>query len=133
MRGPERGRWVGVALVAAVIAYFSLFATPDVGVGAVGPLGVVCRDKWFHAAGYATLGLTLAVALRRRSAGRTAALAAGGAVAYGAGMELLQGPLPARALDPFDAAANVAGAVLAALCWWALGRSRSAEAPSSRS
>ncbi|WP_440007257.1 VanZ family protein [Halomicrococcus sp. SG-WS-1] len=133
MKGSERVRLVVVALVATVLAYFSLLAAPDVGVGAAGPLGVVSRDKWFHAAGYAALGLALAAAFRRRSAVGTAALAAGGAVAYGVGMELLQGPLSARTLDPLDATANAAGAVLAAACWWAIGRRRSAAPPSSQS
>ncbi|RBI63497.1 hypothetical protein DMJ13_02875 [halophilic archaeon] len=114
MKGSERVRLVVVALVAAVLAYFSLLAAPDVGVGAAGPFGAVSRDKWFHAAG-------------------SAALSAGGAVAYGVSMELLQGPLSARTLDPLDAAANAAGAVLAVACWWALGRRRSAASPSSRS
>lgn len=136
-RPGDRARWGVVLLVASAIAVASVVTTPGTGVGAVGPLGVVGADKWFHAVGYAALTLALAGALdgRRPPDGRrprrTAAVATAGAVAYGAAIELVQGPLPTRACDPLDLAANALGAALAALGWWAFTR-RSGSAPSRR-
>ena len=116
-----RLRWVAVLLVGAIIGVASVVSAPG-GVGSAGPLGVVGADKWFHAAGYAALALALAAALDGRDRIRTAATAAAVAVAYGAAIELVQGPLPTRAYDPIDLAANAVGAIVAALGWWALNR-----------
>jgi len=121
-----RLRWTVALLVAVAIGVASVVSAPG-GVGSAGPLGLVHVDKWFHAAGYAALALALAAALdgggsRPRRPHRTAATAAAVAVAYGAVVELVQGPLPTRASDPLDLAANAAGAVGAAVVWWALSR-----------
>ena len=113
-----RLRWLLVTFVAAVICYFSVFASPDVGVEKLGPLGVVGRDKWFHASGYAVLAATIAAALSasRPDYRRVVVFAVGvvAAVVFGIAMEIAQIPVP-RDPSMWDALADTVGAVVGAL------------------
>lgn len=113
-----RIRWFAVLLAAATICFFSVFSLPGPSSPEVGPLGLVRMDKWTHAIGYAALGGSLVFALAdRRDVARAALLAVTIAVAYGAAMELLQRPLPARTCDPADLAANAVGAIVSTSSW----------------
>jgi len=110
---PAPLRWVGVAAVAAVIVYFSLFATPPAappqpGIGSI-------WDKKLHFAAYLGLGLALAyaTATSRDEPARRALLVFVGAVAFGVLVEVLQGPLPNRYFSYGDMLADAVGALLA--------------------
>ncbi len=119
-------RWLLVVFVAAVICYFSLFASPNVGVDKLGPLGFVGRDKWFHATGYAVFAATIAAALsasrddHRRVRVVLFTLAVAVAVVFGVAMEIAQMMVP-RDPSVWDAAADTFGAVIGVLalaCSW---------------
>jgi VanZ family protein len=98
------------------------------------PLGVGL-DKWLHLAAYAALAFLLAFARDVRLTRATVAVAVV-AAAYGAGIEVLQAFVPARAFDPADAATNALGALLGVSAWRGAtamyGRWRSARAPGER-
>lgn len=108
----RRLRYALAAGVAVVLFVASVVDPPSTGGPTV--LFGVGVDKWLHAAGYA--GLAAAVGytqldesgLNRRTLFGVFLLV----VAYGLGIELVQAPLPARAFDLADAAANAVGAVL---------------------
>ncbi len=113
----RRVRWLLVIVVAAVICYFSVFSSPDVGVEKLGPLGFVGRDKWFHATGYAVFAASVAGALSASFDRRKAvilAVAVVVAVAFGIAMEFAQMLVP-RDPSVWDALADTIGAVVGAL------------------
>jgi VanZ family protein len=88
-----------------------------------GPTPVVLGlglDKYVHAAAYAGVAGSLAWA-RRAATPRALLLVALVAVAYGAGIELVQWTLPARSFDVADGVANAAGAAAGTVGWrlWA--------------
>lgn len=110
---PSTLRWLGVAVVAGILVYFSLLTTPppqppDPSLGAF-------WDKKLHFAGYAALGLSLiyATATGPRSPRYRITISLGAAVAFGVLIELLQGPLPNRYFSYADMLANALGALLA--------------------
>lgn len=103
-----------VPLAIAVVAVLgSLLPAPE---GRAFPPG---SDLVVHGLGYAALVGSLAWAARARDRAATLRLAVV-AVAFGAVLELLQGPVPGREPAVADILANVVGAGLGAL-WW-LGR-----------
>jgi len=117
LRESERYAVFGLAAVAVFLG--SVVDPPAGGAvasaAAVRPLGVPL-DKWVHAGWYAVLAGLLCYARSARST-RAAVLAALVVSGYGLGLELGQGPLPARTFDLADAAANAAGSGSAALAW----------------
>lgn len=113
---PRWLRWLAVAVVAGGLFVASVVTPPSGGVPTLGPLGLVGFDKWLHTAAYAALGATLFLALVPPRRSRRALVAAVVlAAVYGVGVELVQGPLPARSTDPADALANGLGAALGGL------------------
>lgn len=82
-------------------------ATTDLGLVSIG------LDGWLHGIGYGALAAVLALTADRRSWSVLVG-AAGVAIAFGAGIELLQWPLPWRTGSPFDAFANAVGAIAGA-------------------
>jgi VanZ family protein len=89
------------------------------------PVPPSVSDKVLHLASYAVLAVLLARALvgglPARLPLRTAALAVGLAVAYGAGLEVRQAFLVARTADLDDAYANAAGACAGVFACWLWG------------
>lgn len=118
VRTPGESR-VGYALfaVCAVAVLAASVVPPPAAVAGpvVRPLGIPA-DKWVHAGAYAALAALLCFAARVRTA-QAVVLVTAVVVAYGLGIEFLQATLPARTFDLADAAANAAGAALAALAW----------------
>lgn len=118
------------ALPVAVAAIVALASVVDPGGGgpraAVGPVGA---DKFVHAAGYAVLTTALLAASRPGGRGRRtgATVAVVLATAFGAGLEVVQATLPARAFSLGDAAANALGALAAALLWRRRDRGRNGD------
>ncbi|SEO24742.1 VanZ like family protein [Halogranum amylolyticum] len=113
---PRWLRWLAVAVVAGGLFVASVVTPPSSGVPTLGPLDLVGFDKWLHTAAYAALGATLFLALvplRRPRRALVAAVVL--AAVYGVGIELVQGPLPARSTDSADALANGLGAGLGGL------------------
>lgn len=121
-----RRRWLVVVLVAAIICYFSVFASPDVGVERLGPLALFGRDKWYHALGYAVLAVSIAIAAsgdgRRARYGRTLLFAIVGAVVFGIAMEFAQLTVPLRHTSAMDVGADAIGAAVGAFGWWLIAR-----------
>jgi VanZ family protein len=115
----RRRRWAAVLVVAAAILLASV-VDPGRGAAAPGPLGVVSLATWGHLLGYAALAGAVAAALAGRPVRTAVAVAVVAAVAYGAGIELLQSVIPARSFDPADAVANAAGAAVGVGAWRAL-------------
>jgi VanZ family protein len=117
----------GVAVAVALAVLAASLAPADGGGGALlagaGPL-----DKWAHAGAYLAVALSFAYA-RLPQRGREDVLVWLAAVAFGAGVELLQAPLATRALDPVDALANATGATLALVAWIAVRRVRARRRP----
>ncbi|RDI71440.1 VanZ family protein [Halopelagius longus] len=101
-----------VLLSVAVVVAASVVTPPSNVLSATGPFGVGA-DKWLHLGAYWAVTLLVAAAFgsRRR---RALVLAVAFGVALGAGVELVQATLPARAFDIADAAVNGVGAVLGA-------------------
>jgi VanZ family protein len=122
----------GVAVAVALAVLAASLAPADGGGGALlagaGPLGVAALDKWAHAGAYLAVALSFAYA-RLPQRGREDVLVWLAAVAFGAGVELLQAPLATRALDPVDALANATGATLALVAWIAVRRVRARRRP----
>lgn len=115
---PRPLRLLGVVAVLAVIGYFSLFTAPP-----QAPGRTPFWDKHLHFAAYAGLALSLAYAtvrLRDRPF-RRALVVFGGALLVGAGVELLQGTMPARYFGWGDLLANALGAALVGV-WFLLER-----------
>lgn len=116
-------RWLPVA-VALVILVASLVPGGGGG-GTLGPVGV---DKLLHVVGYAVLAGTSLWALRDRRLGATLAVVVL-VTGYGGVVELLQGPVPGRAVSLLDLVADAVGAVLGVAGWWLFGRSDSTGGP----
>ena len=116
---PARIRWLGALGVAVGIFYFSVITIPP-GVPEPGPLW----DKQLHFAAYGAFTLALAYATAHSTHGsrRRIAIVLGIAIAYGAGIELVQGLIPYRYYSPLDLLANVLGVALAST--WFLVESR---------
>ncbi|WP_313692508.1 VanZ family protein [Halorarum halobium] len=112
---PRALRWLGVLAVLGVIGHFSLGAVPP-----APPEPTPFWDKRLHFAAYAGLGLSLAYAtVGADDASRRVAVVLGGALAFGALVELLQGTLPNRYFGWGDLLANCLGAALSSL-WFAV-------------
>jgi len=116
---PWSVRWGGVLAVCVVIVYFSLVTTPPRPAGTQTPFW----DKYLHFAAYfgVALALTYATAQYREHPYRRGVLVLGGAIAFGATIELLQGALPHRYFGWGDLLANCLGAALVAL-WFPIER-----------
>ncbi|SNZ15164.1 VanZ like family protein [Natronoarchaeum philippinense] len=117
---PRWARWALVVAAATVIFYASVLAAPPAG-PETGPIGF---DKFYHAGGYFGLGLAVAYAVldaERPLAVRLAVVFAV-PVAYGVGIEVAQGFVPERALDPIDALANAVGGAAACALYAAVDR-----------
>lgn len=116
-------RAVPVIAWAAYVLVASLIDPGGTGLPSTGPLGLIGVDKWLHLGSYATFAWLLALAV---SAGTPRQLAAVclATIAFGAGVELLQAPSPARSADLFDAIANAVGAVIGVGAWTATRRLR---------
>ncbi|MFC7045593.1 VanZ family protein [Halobacteriaceae archaeon GCM10025711] len=114
-------RRVRFGLVVAYAAYLfvaSVVDPPSNALSPAGPLGLVGLDKWLHAVAYAGLAFAVAYAILAHTP-RDYLVVVLAAVAFGAGIEVVQYGLPERAFDVADMAANAVGAVLATACWWA--------------
>lgn len=110
-QAPLRWRWAAaVAAAGYTLALFTLSAQP-LGPGSLDfPWRFTHDDKLVHAALYSVLGGLLRIARGRRS------LAALGGSAVGAIDEWwVQASIPERHADPFDVAADAAGALIGAL------------------
>ncbi len=116
-------RWLPLA-VALVILVASLVPGGGGG-GAIGPVGV---DKLLHVVGYAVLAGTSLWALCDRRLGATLAVVVL-VTGYGGVVELLQGPVPGRAVSLLDLVADGVGAVLGVVGWWLVGRPHSTGGP----
>jgi VanZ family protein len=101
-----------VAAWSVVVVLASVAPPPAGGLSTPGPLGVGA-DKWLHLGAYWITGLLAAAALRSRTR-RALVLAATYGLCLGAGLELVQTALPARAFDLVDAADNALGSLLGA-------------------
>lgn len=119
---PRPVRLVGAVAVAVAVLAASV-APPSDGTAALGPFGLVGRDKWLHVAAYGALAAAVAYALPARSR-RRLALAVGLAAGFGLVVEAIQFGLPYRSFDLADAAVNGVGALLAAVAWQVLGIGR---------
>lgn len=96
---------VGIALTALVLSLLPRVPMPDA------PLG----DKFVHASGYATLAVAWRLALHQ-----PAVRIAAGVIAFGAGIEVLQGLTPWRSLEWADMLANALGAAIGLAIWTAV-------------
>ena len=109
--------WALCVLVWAVVG--ALLLTPMSG----GDGGLPLPDKVLHAGAWAALAgalwLALSLPLRRRA---VAVLAA--CLVYAVATELLQGLVPTRSTDAWDAAADMAGAAVAVAALTLLARGR---------
>lgn len=116
-------------IVAVVILLLSIQEPTGTGVY-YGPFGVIRRDKWSHAIGYAILTATIAYAFvvpvssistdhRRRLA-----LSVCLAVVFGVVVELIQWPIPYRTASVIDATANIIGSCFVAIVWGVVMRTR---------
>ena len=116
---PAHVRWLGALGVAVAIFYFSVITVPP-GVPEPGPLW----DKKLHFAAYGALTLALAYATAHSTheSRRRLAIVLGIAIAYGVGIELVQGVVPHRYYSPADLLANVLGVALASI--WFLAETR---------
>jgi len=115
-------RWAIVAGVGLAIAVASLWPAPA-GAGLEGGY-LVGVDKYLHFLGYFGLGAVVAAVDGRRSPSRVLVATALAAAAYGAGIELLQHPIPGRTPDGADALANVLGATTGATLGTVVSRGR---------
>jgi VanZ family protein len=108
-------RWVFVVCLAGFIFYTSILTDPPTYVDSAKP-ELVPLDKWRHFVAYAAFGGSLAYASVDWSLDRRWAIAfvLGTTVAYGVGIELVQGLVPERYTSAGDAYANALGAVLVA-------------------
>jgi len=122
---PARSRWALPLGIAALILAASIAPTSGGDALPVVPLGA---DAWLHVTGYAALSVTLsrALAAGSRRIPPAVGLAAVAAVAFGAGVELLQTAVPTRGFSWSDIVANAVGSALGGVGWW---RSRRRYAP----
>ena len=116
---PARLSIAGGVVLAVFVA--SMVHAPADPIGNIGPLGLFGVDKWVHVGSYALIAfLGCYVALTRSV--RLLLVIALAATAFGAGLELLQGPIPWRTMEFADVLANALGAFLAVGLWWVLWR-----------
>ena len=117
---PRLLRWGGVLVAGSVVVYFSLITAPPRPPAAI---ETPFWDKHLHFVAYFGVALTLAYATAhyRDRPYRRAAVVFGGAIAFGAGIELFQGALPHRYFGWGDLLANCLGAALVAL-WFPIER-----------
>ncbi|MBV0924923.1 VanZ family protein [Halomicroarcula limicola] len=101
---------------ATLLLVTSLLPLPSGASGQVPALLGIQPDKWVHALSYGALTGLLAWGRTARKVTVVAALA-GVAIAYGAGIELLQGLVPSRGTSWLDFLANAVGAGLAGAAW----------------
>ncbi|MFW5956630.1 MAG: VanZ family protein [Halorhabdus sp.] len=115
---PRWCRWTGVVAIAVVVVYYSLVTVPPEPAGP-SPFW----DKYLHFAAYAGFALALAYATvhDRDRPSRRMAIVFGGAIAFGAIVELLQGVVPYRYFGWGDLLANTLGAALAG-AWFPIER-----------
>ena len=106
----HKRRWGGVVLVAILIFYFSIIATPSVSASRPWQFG----DKLLHFGAYAGLTVVLfyATSAMVRPLYRHLFIF-GTVIAFGFGMEILQGPLAPRHFSYYDLLADISGSVLA--------------------
>ncbi|RLM63625.1 hypothetical protein DVK05_14530 [Halorubrum sp. Atlit-8R] len=115
--GRDRARTFGIAFVVLVASVVPVPGSSGGGESALGgaldalPAGVGLTDP-FHLVGYAVLAALLVPVARGNRFGPL--LAAGGAVAFGFGIELVQAPIPWRSFAWRDAAVNAVGAAVGA-------------------
>ncbi|TKX42552.1 MULTISPECIES: VanZ family protein [unclassified Halorubrum] len=115
--GRDRARAFGVALAVLVASVVPVPASSGGEESALGgaldalPAEVGLTDP-FHLVGYAVLAALLVPVARGHRFGPL--LAAGAAVAFGFGIELVQAPIPWRSFAWRDAAVNAVGAVIGA-------------------
>ncbi|WP_276272894.1 VanZ family protein [Haloarcula litorea] len=115
-------RQVPAVALAVLLLVGSLVPLPTGGGDALPLVLGVALDKWVHALGYAALAGLASWGRDARSALALAAVLV--AVAgYGAGIELLQGPVPTRDTSALDALANAVGTLAGGLAWLAVDRS----------
>lgn len=115
-------RWLPVVVAAAILA--ASLVPGGGGGGAVGPIGV---DKLLHVGGYAVLAAVALVAIRART-GREVLGVVLLVTVFGGVVELLQGPVPGRAVSVLDLVADAIGAVVGATGWWLFGSKTGASA-----
>ncbi|WP_435333865.1 VanZ family protein [Haloarchaeobius sp. TZWWS8] len=116
MTRESRGRSLLAGTMAMAILAASVVTPPGDATAGVGPFGLLGVDKWYHLLGYAGLGGVVAWAARPRTWQRAAAVVALVA-GFGAGIELVQYTIPARAFDPTDGVVNAVGAMLGTGLW----------------
>lgn len=122
-------RYGAVVLVAVVIFFLSIQEPTGTGVY-YGPLGMIRRDKWSHAIGYAILTMTIVYAFVAPVSSdptdrqRRLALSICLAVAFGVCMEFIQWPIPFRTASAIDAIADFIGSCVVAIVWWLVMRTR---------
>lgn len=120
---PRRIRWSLAGSLTALILIFSLIPDLPLPRDTTDSIGLpVHVDKLAHFAAYLLLTLALCYARYhpQATARRTALFSLLAAAALGLLVELLQGVLPHRQLEPGDLIANVIGAAVAAFLWLAL-------------
>lgn len=117
---PRWLRWTAVLAVVSVVVYFSLVTTPP---RPPDPMETPFWDKHLHFAAYFGVALTLAYATahHRDRPYRRAGAVLGGAIVFGAIIELAQGLLPHRYFGWGDLLANCLGAALVTL-WFPIER-----------
>lgn len=123
VRVPLASKPVRYGAVVSVAVIILLLSVEDPGTTSTyyyGPFGVIRRDKWSHAIGYALFTATIAYALAtpvETSRRRWLALSVCLAVAFGVCVELIQWPIPYRTMSGIDAVANTIGSCLLAVVW----------------
>jgi len=112
-----------------IVALLVLAASLVPGGGGGGTLGPIGVDKLLHVVGYAVLAGTSLYALRTRTR-RTTLVVFVLVTAFGGVVELLQAPVPGRAISLLDLVADAVGAALGIAGWWLLAATdRAGESP----
>lgn len=113
----QAARYAPALGFAAYVLFASVVDPASTGAGGLsGTLLGVGLDKWLHLGTYATLGFLVAFA-RDAAAVRALAVVVLVVAAYGAGIEVVQAFVPARAFDPVDGAVNALGGAVGAGAW----------------
>lgn len=111
---PTRLSIAGGFALAVVVA--SMVQAPADPIAKLGPLGLFGVDKWVHVGSYALLAFLGAFVTLTRSVVVLLAIALATTV-FGAGVELLQWPIPWRTMESADVVANALGAFVAVGIW----------------